>query len=1729
MDLSSLLYLTGAWNPSQPVSHIGSHQLDDLMYLCPSKHLSGILLCVEQMTHSSGVKYQSAVLGHLSRDWLSQLSLQHPHMGCQDPQQVTIHVPLSVLCHLDPPLSPVRGQAGAGTSWCVMGEPAKPPMHPGDPSIFQIGKEVCWGQREDMVGKLGSIHLATHRTGREYYSATVHSLCPGWRKELLSRFPGMQCLTSHSIKVPLLELSSRWERTPCSQGEAPGNMPLGGPKSILQRPTPGGPAPIPKIKRPVISGHSSGFDPPHCRIDSPGPETPCGEGDTRASAAASMISLGVYQEETSGHCSGFDPPHFSIDTPGPESPNCEGDTGGSPAASLFSLGLSQEEVSLTVVSGSRQQLPASYPQIVPFGDEDVMEWLGAIVDDSPELVVSTSGDFNTPITAANLRCLLPNNAINDVVLNGIMSLCQVHCDQHHKSVLCCSTVLWNMLRSVRNGDYGDVHFMQMRAGVIAAAEEILVPVGGLDAVTVENINSANAATDNHWRMVVLSCLQTSQPRVLAFDPVGGNSEVLAIADTVWRWYEDVVSNHGTPPRSPSIAPIKNLVACPCGRVSGCRHHFQQDNHNCGIYVGELATARALGVGFQSERGQMGTTREGWLFQLMARSLFHSDNMEAASVVVTTLKKELEARVLEANGPELGQRAPPDSCKKGNPKNQRGPKYSGKLADCNLDLWVFGKCAYSDCVFGPNHKDINHYHCLQDTDICQKPPVDGPCRFGSNKSNKMWSHECAHDKVLSQASESNLNRLQASITKRKNPQASSFGNRRYPKSAADTEVASQVHYSAEVAELLESSVANAVIQSEELVMLEAADLQAKVQNDLTALTASLAGSEAVSLHNRAIFGRKTLCGFLLRRAIEMPLILDVDKGFMGPAMIPHRQVQHTTQPECADHITFDCQLGADSGQAFGDWRGVCLGSTVVQGGEAGCITAWFQPSGQAGLWRLHGPDTSVSSYRPCFMPYSSMHDWGKLMGYDCETKLFHVLEDDVDGDPEAPDGALAPLFVATMQHLAAETTYQSTTAIRDVKASLVELSARLVPRIIQTPQNTAGLSDGTAVPFKDFVCCPLSEDGDLPCIIYLRRDVRNEWRPKKLPMIGIEGPSFKARYWLCCKNHRCRATEKQSEYVFPSDSVEFLNKNRASGVAELADIYMPLVVRDITGTEWTDSAIVYVNQLYAQIKSFAGVQSALWASWGAHATNEVLQFRRREGVLNDSDSTVVSCIMGQLQTLLPGVNAIRDCCLVYHQVIVQPYVDRVQKIANVLDGSLQKVDYMHCSHIHVTCQFKETQVNYIAWSSNLSEKNLNSPSGLIPSGQDFKRMLYKLNPKVMQVVGATGIPLMPATCAPGETNDFSYSVQTKLIRQRKQVLGSGACPVGMCSDNAFRDWNNMLRMIASEFPELIVAVMFNLNLETQGEANHVITKKLQDVYHMRNRMERVIPRSNPDVKSAKRFWRNHMSRPLTANTKEPLTAQNSPAALRPDHSHWLWVYEVLGEDCFTEVFGVYGIGVEFWKSSNGCKEAEMLSLVFTSPQVEVGKIFSAAWVQYLTLLFSFPAALENVDWSLVSDDVPPFPVLHDMSLKFGTLCPPLPRCQFEDAQELRQETLRFATFFSVIRGSAIQEEEDILNALFADEDSPVLPALKPSNEESAPSAVPLGLLPKVQNAVENSIKDHNLHAMVIAGLDMMVVLPRCSASHPHHLATHSVLDAGRPSTLCLLEGRQLRDQHQHLGC
>jgi hypothetical protein len=227
--------------------------------------------------------------------------------------------------------------------------------------------------------------------------------------------------------------------------------------------------------------------------------------------------------------------------------------------------------------------------------------------------------------------------------------------------------------------------------------------------------------------------------------------------------------------------------------------------------------------------------------------------------------------------------------------------------------------------------------------------------------------------------------------------------------------------------------------------------------------------------------------------------------------------------------------------------------------------------------------------------------------------------------------------------------------------------------------------------------------------------------------------------------------------------------------------------------------------------------------------------------------------------------------------------------------------------------------------------------------------------------------------------------------------------------------------------------------------------------------------------------------------------------------------------------VYGIGVEFWKSSNGCKEAEMLSLVFTSPQVEVGKIFSAAWVQYLTLLFSFPAALENVDWSLVSDDVPPFPVLHDMSLKFGTLCPPLPRCQFEDAQELRQETLRFATFFSVIRGSAIQEEEDILNALFADEDSPVLPALKPSNEESAPSAVPLGLLPKVQNAVENSIKDHNLHAMVIAGLDMMVVLPRCSASHPHHLATHSVLDAGRPSTLCLLEGRQLRDQHQHLGC
>ena len=192
---------------------------------------------------------------------------------------------------------------------------------------------------------------------------------------------------------------------------------------------------------------------------------------------------------------------------------------------------------------------------------------------------------------------------------------------------------------------------------------------------------------------------------------------------------------------------------------------------------------------------------------------------------------------------------------------------------------------------------------------------------------------------------------------------------------------------------------------------------------------------------------------------------------------------------------------------------------------------------------------------------------------------------------------------------------------------------------------------------------------------------------------------------------------------------------------------------------------------------------------------VSEFRKREGPLSDGESQMAAQMVGQFETLVPGKETIRDCCLLYFQQIIQPLIDVVQVAANMYDGSIHKFDYLATTHVHVTCRLLETQELWHNFGTNMTtvEHDIDEAGAVVQS--DKKRVPMKVAPKFIQVNGATGIPLMPASPAPRETNAHTKEISSFLMQQRKSTLGNAAVVAAMCSDNIFRDgtsfWSTVL--------------------------------------------------------------------------------------------------------------------------------------------------------------------------------------------------------------------------------------------------------------------------------------------------------------------------------------------------
>jgi hypothetical protein len=1637
-----------------------------------------------------------------------------------------------------------------------------------DPDHLQVGDAVYQPPNAALTAEIVSVHLETHLTGGEFYMALLKKLSPHWVASLCHKWDHIT--TNHTVMVPLYTLrkllpSVKPKPLPSMQKSSIGRGVGQGRHVTARTQFPSAQQEGPRASVPAHPTGAPRQDDALLNLST----TP-----TISSTTTPVTTPQVKVPGTDAHTPLFTPvpatgPDFSIrsNSLGMASPATMLDFD-STGVTQLSGPPSEPNSQSNVDAGHAPPLNPLHPN--PIMDVNVLEWLSGVTRQRSDVVMATNGGIT--LSASDMGCLFPGQPLSSKVLDSVFALSQEHCNREGRPILFCQSGLWSQLKT---RPLDQVVFFASKPEMITTAHEIVVLVGGQDVCVVPGVNQVSPATDFHFTVVVLSHLHTSKACAICYDPMGANQTVHANCRAILKWYFHVLSSHsvvmvgddastfGSLTLDPESFPIE-MHRCPCGMQLGCPSHNQSNGVDCGMFCGQYAITRAIGMPAAFGNPQMIGLRKHCVWQLVGGKLFTGNNFSVAAAQALQCKESIDLIVnlpnspMSVSSPQSAHRSDVSEedfsnaiakvksarANRGGEMGKSATKRERKGAKGDLDLskWNFGTCELDTCQYHLRDPNMNHWHCLQHPNLNSCPVQDGMCTYACTKTNVAVGHEQKHLKHQDEHKRVTMHRVDNSVRKRTQPKKGSFGNQRKElKATAESGEEGIVNYGVDFASLLDGTdLVNAGvllqgIRAEQLVLLDQSELRAKIQEELTILMKSNALSPLQSAHTRSMFGFESTIGVVMRALGTKSSHIVLPDGYDPTKVLSHRQVQDSEHPECTDHILFN----RDPGKL--DWRGLCISSTTMRGDLPGCIVAWFEETtvvGGVSKWKLHGPH-SAQGWCPCWMSYDCMDNWGLLMSHSSEDSLWVVLPSSDEDDDGI--GGITPLLLGTMQAMAADVEFKQLMTLGGLEADddVLVLCNTLIPRVLQSPRH----STGEYVEYSQLKCCPCHCQGDGDCEIVAHRGKHREYRPLKTPMIFVDNPVFKQRIVLMCKRHK---------HKFFSDDVALLSKNQNSGVPGLENISLPYTVRDITGTEVGDSCIIFITSLYAQCKSFVQVAQSLFAAWSAFANEAVADFRKEHGPLSESQSQMVALMIGQLETLMPGKEVFRDICLVFHQQITKPYVLRVQFAANVLDGAFQKVDYLHSTVIHVVAEHQETQDQYRDFCTNMQLLDTTTEPHdleLLGAGDkrrraggdnakettpNSKRNLLCLCPKMMVVTGETGIPLRPAIPAPGENNDFTRKVLTELSIERKSVLGQGAAPTCMASDNMGRDWLNFTETLSTNFPELVHAVWCNTGVATKEEAAAHVTKNTQDTFHSRERICRPIGTHDVDAREAKADWKSHLARVLTPNKAK---LYDSEAGNRPLMSHWAWVCEKIGEEFFIALFGEEH---DFWLSESFV-EPKLLFEAFTCKKIEphlseeetvIDGTFSEASVAYLKLMFSYPSMLENADWHLVSSDVPPYPVLHRISLKFleADEVEPLPRCQFEDLEHLKREGRRWEAFYSVRRKVSKQAgEQDILNSLFEDEQLPMLDVFEAPEEP--PEGGGVSTWPKVARALNNQLKDRNLQAMVrVCSTPLMMFMGARSFMVQAAVDVDDLMMpcmcVVEPPILCISERE--RRQHQHVG-
>ena len=469
-------------------------------------------------------------------------------------------------------------------------------------------------------------------------------------------------------------------------------------------------------------------------------------------------------------------------------------------------------------------------------------------------------------------------------------------------------------------------------------------------------------------------------------------------------------------------------------------------------------------------------------------------------------------------------------------------------------------------------------------------------------------------------------------------------------------------------------------------------------------------------------------------------------------------------------------------ASDEWYGLCCSSFTQQNLDGcegmACSIRWFELS-HVGIWRKE--PAKFYSLLTCTqqLPLSCMVDWGSILIFDSEQKLFvrpsqdkHIL--DTIGDPEYTN-KYEKWYEEYIKEDAEE------------KNGYTFSNEDVIYGMLLFPEKLLYYCDAKTkeVIFPDW--CSRGKENEDPKLCEWEFWARTEIAKK--PMYTNDGPIFLRPIIYRCKRHNRHFTCGAGQFAHTNPF------NYSVPHYRLGDMkYDVLMLSDLHAS--------YVEALTIQ-----SVHRELLRSWLRHTLRILYAIKRKQMHTASLDSRRLmrtTRFIQSLPDLLPSVYSLADLQLVIFQNTVKGLMSRYDTTAAAFDGQIIRIDGT----------FKCAAVVHIHMPYDAATKS-------------SKRITKRVAGCALVAVGTEGLMLGTPCLVPGETNASIQSFVQDILKRRRQALGGISAPAAFVTDCIRRHRQVLWTALLREYPEL------NLLENTKTQYDNTcqdIVLMLQDIPH-----------------------------------------------------------------------------------------------------------------------------------------------------------------------------------------------------------------------------------------------------------------------------------------------------------